>query len=159
MERMPKLRKRTLGQVIRERRRQLNLTQHEVARRIKTSTPYVGHLEADKRHPSILVISRLAEVLGLDRRDLFVLANPGVVSRCIMQGQVGTAHGRLRYSQITRLMVSRMRVSTFRFEPPQLLARPAGLRGTGRGSGRQVGPSRRVSPPGPDSLRCDESWP
>jgi hypothetical protein len=25
------------------------------------------------------VISRLAEVLGLDRRDLFVLANPGVV--------------------------------------------------------------------------------
>src|SRR5579859_6669802 len=75
---MAKLRKRTLGQVIRERRRQLNLTQQGVARRIKTSTPYIGHLEADKRRPSILVISRLAEVLGLDRRDLFVLANPAV---------------------------------------------------------------------------------
>jgi len=50
-----------------------------VARRVKTSTPYIGHLEADKRRPSILVISRLAEVLGLDRRDLFVLANPRVV--------------------------------------------------------------------------------
>ena len=73
---MAKTNKRTLGQVIRERRRQLNLTQQGVARRIKTSTPYIGHLEADKRRPSILVISRLAAVLGLDQRDLFMLANP-----------------------------------------------------------------------------------
>ena len=79
MERMAKIKKRTLGQVIRERRRQLNLTQQGVARRIKTSTPYIGHLEADNRRPSVLVISRLAEVLGLDRRDLFMLANPRVV--------------------------------------------------------------------------------
>jgi transcriptional regulator with XRE-family HTH domain len=79
MELMAKIKKRTLGQVLRERRRQLNLTQQGVARRVKTSTPYIGHLEADKRRPSILVISRLAEVLGLDRRDLFVLANPRVV--------------------------------------------------------------------------------
>jgi transcriptional regulator with XRE-family HTH domain len=79
MELMAKIKKRTLGQVLRERRRQLNLTQQGVARRVKTSTPYIGHLEADKRRPSIHVISRLAEVLGLDRRDLFVLANPRVV--------------------------------------------------------------------------------
>lgn len=76
VEPMARTNKRTLGQVIRERRRQLNLTQQGVARRIKTSTPYVGHLEADKRRPSILVVSRLAEVLGLDQRDLFMLANP-----------------------------------------------------------------------------------
>ncbi len=56
------------GQVIRERRRQL-------ARRIKTSTPYIGHLEGGKRHPSERVVSRLAEVLGLERRELFLLAN------------------------------------------------------------------------------------
>ena len=68
---------RTFGQVIRERRRQLDLTQQEVARRIKTSTPYVGHLEAGKRHPSDKIVSRLAEVLGLERRELFFLANPG----------------------------------------------------------------------------------
>jgi DNA-binding XRE family transcriptional regulator len=70
---------RTFGQVIRERRRQLDMTQQEVARRIKTSTPYVGHLEAGKRHPSDRILSRLAEVLGLDRRELFFLANPGAV--------------------------------------------------------------------------------
>ena len=67
---------RTFGQVIRERRRQLDLTQEEVARRIATSTPYVGHLESGKRHPSDKVVTRLADVLGLDRRDLFFLANP-----------------------------------------------------------------------------------
>jgi transcriptional regulator with XRE-family HTH domain len=76
---MTRKRERSFGRVIRERRRQLDLTQHEVARRIKTSTPYVGHLESGKRHPSDKVISRLAETLGLERRELFFLANPGAV--------------------------------------------------------------------------------
>ena len=74
-----KRKERNFGQVIRDRRRQLDLTQQEVARRIKTSTPYVGHLESSKRHPSDKVLSRLAEVLGLDRRELFFLANPRAV--------------------------------------------------------------------------------
>lgn len=73
---MPKTKERSFGQVIRERRRQLDLTQEEIAHRIKTSTPYVGHLESGKRHPSDKIVSRLAEVLGLDRRELFFLANP-----------------------------------------------------------------------------------
>lgn len=73
---MARTKERNFGQVIRERRRQLDLTQEEVARRIKTSTPYVGHLESAKRHPSDKIVTRLAEVLGLDRRDLFFLANP-----------------------------------------------------------------------------------
>ena len=76
---MAKAKKRTFGQVLRDRRRQLDLTQQEVARRIKTSTPYVGHLEAGKRRPSNTVLSRLADVLGLNRRDLFILANPKVI--------------------------------------------------------------------------------
>jgi transcriptional regulator with XRE-family HTH domain len=76
---MAKRKDRTFGQVIRDRRRQLDLTQQEIARRIKTSTPYVGHLESSKRHPSDKVLSRLAEVLGLDRRELFFLANPRAV--------------------------------------------------------------------------------
>ena len=65
-----------LGEIIRRRRRELDLTQEEVASRIKTSKPYVGHLESGKRHPSDKIVARLAEVLGLDRRELFFLANP-----------------------------------------------------------------------------------
>ncbi len=73
---MTKEKGRSFGELIRERRRQLDQTQEEIARRIKTSTPYVGHLEADKRHPSDVVVTRLADVLGLDRTELFFLANP-----------------------------------------------------------------------------------
>ena len=73
---MARSKERNFGQVIRERRRQLDLTQEEVAHRIKTSTPYVGHLESGKRHPSDKIVTRLAEVLGLDRREVFFLANP-----------------------------------------------------------------------------------
>ena len=73
---MAKAKDRNFGQVIRDRRRQLDLTQQQIASRIKTSTPYVGHLEASKRHPSDKVLGRLATALGLDRRELFLLANP-----------------------------------------------------------------------------------
>ena len=71
---------RSFGRVVRERRRQLDLTQEQLARRIKTSVPYIGHLEAGKRHPSGQVIVRVADALGLDVRDLFLLANPKVSS-------------------------------------------------------------------------------
>jgi transcriptional regulator with XRE-family HTH domain len=67
---------RTFGQTIRERRYYLGLTQQEIGRRIKTSTPYIGHLEAAKRHPSDKVLERLADALGLDHRELYLIANP-----------------------------------------------------------------------------------
>src|SRR5271163_892333 len=66
---------RTLGQVLRRRRRR-GLTQEEDAKRTKPSTPYIGHLESAKRHPSDKMIASLAAVLGLDSRELFLLANP-----------------------------------------------------------------------------------
>jgi transcriptional regulator with XRE-family HTH domain len=64
------------GQRIRARRRALDLTQEEVARRMGTSTPYVGHLESAKRHPSEKIVVKLADILGIDRAELFLLANP-----------------------------------------------------------------------------------
>jgi transcriptional regulator with XRE-family HTH domain len=64
------------GDVIRAKRRELDLTQDEVAAKIKISTPYIGHLESGKRHPSDKIVTKLAEVLGLDNRELFFLANP-----------------------------------------------------------------------------------
>jgi transcriptional regulator with XRE-family HTH domain len=78
------------GGVIRARRRQLDLTQEELARRIRTSVPYIGHLETGKRHPSEKIVTKLAEVLGLDLRELFFLANPGT-KRLISQNQESNA--------------------------------------------------------------------
>jgi transcriptional regulator with XRE-family HTH domain len=73
---MAKTPPQTFGSVVRARRRQLNLTQEELASRIKSSVPYVGHLETSKRHPSEKIITRLAETLALESRELFFLANP-----------------------------------------------------------------------------------
>jgi transcriptional regulator with XRE-family HTH domain len=56
----------------------LGLTQREVARRIKASVSYVGHLESGKRIPSDKLLRRLAQILELDRRELILLVYPSV---------------------------------------------------------------------------------
>jgi len=76
---MVRRKERTFGQVIRERRRELNLTQREVARRVNVSIAYIGHLEADKRHPSDKILGRLAGVLRMEGRDLYFIANPHTI--------------------------------------------------------------------------------
>lgn len=68
----------TLGAIIRRRRRQLELTQQEVARRVGVRANYVGYLERDMRRPSTNVLVKLAKVLDLDREELFFLAHPQV---------------------------------------------------------------------------------
>jgi transcriptional regulator with XRE-family HTH domain len=68
----------SLGMVLRRRRRQLELTQLQVARRVGVRANYVGYLERDMRRPSTPVLVKLAKVLDLDREELFFLANPQV---------------------------------------------------------------------------------
>lgn len=68
----------TLGTIIRRRRRQLELTQQEVAHRVGVRANYVGYLERDMRRPSTNVLVKLAKVLDLDREELFFLAHPQV---------------------------------------------------------------------------------
>ena len=74
--RVVKRRASTFGALIRERRRQLDMTQQELARRIGISVPYVGHLESGQRRPSDKIITRIADVLALDSRELYLLAKP-----------------------------------------------------------------------------------
>lgn len=66
----------SLGAVLRERRRQLELTQAQVAAKIRCQPNYVGYLEADQRRPSATVIARLAKALDLDSSELYFLAHP-----------------------------------------------------------------------------------
>lgn len=79
------------GEVIRTKRTELHLTLREVATRIGTSKPYIAHLESGNRHPSDKVIARLAEVLGLDNRELFLLANPQ--AQALLSGEPQGAEG------------------------------------------------------------------
>jgi transcriptional regulator with XRE-family HTH domain len=64
------------GTSIRTRRRQLELTQKEVARRVRISSGYVSYIESGTRRPPATIIARLAHVLELDGRELFLLVRP-----------------------------------------------------------------------------------
>lgn len=66
----------SLGAVLRRRRLQLELTQAQVAAKIRCRPNYIGYLEADARRPSAPVIARLARALDLDSSELYFLANP-----------------------------------------------------------------------------------
>ena len=49
----------------------LDLTREQLSRHVGISVQYVGMLESGRSHPSDKVLARLAEVLRLDRRELF----------------------------------------------------------------------------------------
>ena len=66
----------SLAKMIRDRRRAMDLTQQELAGKIGVSTAYVGHVESAKRLPSHKVLIAMARILGLDWRELFIVANP-----------------------------------------------------------------------------------
>jgi transcriptional regulator with XRE-family HTH domain len=66
----------SLGMIIRARRRQLELTQKEVARRVRISGGYLSYIESGIRRPPATIIARLANILRLDGRGLFPLARP-----------------------------------------------------------------------------------
>jgi transcriptional regulator with XRE-family HTH domain len=66
----------TLGLVLRDRRRVLGLTQLELAKRIKVESAYISAIEADRRRPSLGLLGRIADVLGVRRERLFLLSHP-----------------------------------------------------------------------------------
>ncbi|MCK6556785.1 helix-turn-helix transcriptional regulator [Candidatus Binatia bacterium] len=71
-----KTRSQTLGVVLRQRRRQLDLTQQEVAKRVGVRANYIGYLERNMRRPSTNVLVKLGKVLDLDHQEMFLLAHP-----------------------------------------------------------------------------------
>jgi len=78
--------KKTLGEVLKDRRAMLRLTQRELALKVGVKPSHVAYLEKNRRRPSLGLLSRIADVLGLPKESLFVLAHPEASSL------VGTPH-------------------------------------------------------------------
>lgn len=55
-----------LGKTIKNRRKELNITQPHLAELAKVSTNTLYKLERGQGNPSLEVLNKLAEVLGLD---------------------------------------------------------------------------------------------
>jgi transcriptional regulator with XRE-family HTH domain len=71
------IRTRSLGGILKAARQTRGMSQLEVAYAVGVDPTHVTYLEADQRHPSLPVLSRLVEVLGLGERAV-LLAYPEV---------------------------------------------------------------------------------
>lgn len=74
------MKKKTLGEVLRHKREILGLTQRALARQLGVKSSHVTYLESDRRRPSLALLSRIADVLGLEKEPLFLLAHPEAIS-------------------------------------------------------------------------------
>ena len=53
------------------RRKELNLSQADLAEKIGTSPNYISKIEAERQFPSVQMIEQLANALNFDSLDLF----------------------------------------------------------------------------------------
>ena len=68
--------KKTLGGVIKEGRDALRLTQRGLAEIVGVKASHIAYIENGHRNPSLALLRRLADALGLNRRELLILSHP-----------------------------------------------------------------------------------
>ena len=68
--------KKKPGALIREARNSLKLTQRDLAAMVGVKASHIAYIEADQRNPSLHLLSRLADTLGLNRRELLFMIHP-----------------------------------------------------------------------------------
>lgn len=61
---------KVLGNRIQRRRKQLNLTQEELAEKAGISTVYLGYLEQGRNVPSLEVLEKISKALKINIKDL-----------------------------------------------------------------------------------------
>lgn len=77
--------KKTLGTLLRKERLTRQLTQRQLAAQLGVQPAHIAYLEQDQRRPSLSLLSRIAEVLDLDREGLILLSHPE--ARSFMAGR------------------------------------------------------------------------
>jgi transcriptional regulator with XRE-family HTH domain len=65
-----------LGESVRTRREALGFTQRVLAQKLSVEASHVAFIESGRRKPSLKLVARIADTLGLDRQELLILAHP-----------------------------------------------------------------------------------
>ncbi len=65
-----------LGESLKIRRKALGLTQRALAEKLGVEASYVAFIESGRRKPSLNLVARIADTLGLDRQQVLILAHP-----------------------------------------------------------------------------------
>jgi transcriptional regulator with XRE-family HTH domain len=68
--------KKTLGRTMKEARDALRLTQRELAKAVGVKASHIAYLENGQRRPSLALLRRIADTLGLDSREMLFLSHP-----------------------------------------------------------------------------------
>ena len=68
--------KNGLGRLIKQRRLELGLTQRALAAQLGVEASHVAYLEGGKRKPSLTLMARLEDSLGVSRQQIFLLSHP-----------------------------------------------------------------------------------
>jgi len=66
----------TFGQVLKQARQSLGLSQQTLAQKLGVRASHVGYLEQGRRRPSLKLLKSLADTLGVDKERLFLLSHP-----------------------------------------------------------------------------------
>jgi DNA-binding XRE family transcriptional regulator len=69
-------RTRDLGEFLKARREGLGLTQRSLAQKLGVEASHVAFIESGRRKPSLKLVGRIADTLGLDRQEVLLLAHP-----------------------------------------------------------------------------------
>jgi transcriptional regulator with XRE-family HTH domain len=65
-----------LQETVRSRRESLGLTQRSVAHKLGVEASHIAFIESGRRKPSLKLVAGLADILGVDRQKLLILAHP-----------------------------------------------------------------------------------
>src|ERR1700746_3101021 len=65
-----------LGDEVKSRREGLGLTTRSLAQKLGVEASHVACIESGRRKPSLKLVGRLADILGVDRQGLLLLAHP-----------------------------------------------------------------------------------
>jgi len=64
------------GEFLKARRAALGLTQRSLAQKLGVEASHVAFIESGRRKPSLRLVAKIADTLGLDRQQLLILAHP-----------------------------------------------------------------------------------
>ena len=70
-------RRNALGQLIKQKRKELALTQRELAKKLGVEASHVAYLEGGKRNPSLALMGRLEQALGISRGAAYRFGRSG----------------------------------------------------------------------------------
>src|SRR5216683_4783726 len=65
-----------LGESLKSRREALGLTQRSLAQKLGVEASHVAFIESGRRKPSLKLVARIADTLGLERQEVLLLAHP-----------------------------------------------------------------------------------